>query len=247
MIQDLIALSKQAGDTILRYYNEPITVFKKEGDSPLTRADIASNDVIEKGLKNLENIPVISEESDIPQYEERKIWTRYWLVDPLDGTKEFIKHNGEFTVNIALMEKGEPILGVVYLPDKDLTYTGEKKNGSFKIDENGIKVKLQSTPPDIEQPLNILISRSHASNDLDNKLKKLGYKIGEKIKAGSSLKFCLIAEGIADIYPRFGPTMEWDTAAGDAVFRYSGLNGVRKSPLAYNKASLKHDEFIIGL
>ncbi|MEX0773251.1 MAG: 3'(2'),5'-bisphosphate nucleotidase CysQ [Balneolales bacterium] len=247
MIQDLIKLSKQAGEAILSYYNEPVTVYQKENNSPLTQADLASHELIVHGLKQLENIPIISEEGKIPDYNERKSWERYWLIDPLDGTKEFLKHNGEFTVNIALMEHDEPVLGIVYLPDKNLTYIGEEDQGSFRINENGSKIKIHSVPPDISNRLTIVESRSHASNNLDEKLSEQGLQVGKKVIAGSSLKFCLVAEGAADIYPRFGRTMEWDTAAGDAVFRYSGRNGKRKSPLSYNKPSLRHEEFIIGI
>lgn len=247
MIDELITLSRQAGRAILRYYNEAIAVFPKDDDSPLTQADLASHYIIADGLKRLDDIPILSEESEIPDYQTRKSWTRYWLVDPLDGTKEFIKRNGEFTVNIALVENGVPILGVVDLPAKGVTYTGEKSQGSYRIDDLGLKERIYSVQPDISQPLAIVVSRSHADENLDQKLTKHNILIRKKIEAGSSLKFCLVAEGTVDMYPRFGTTMEWDTAAGDAVFRYSGKEEERISPLTYNKPNLKQGNFIIGL
>ncbi|MEX2398347.1 MAG: 3'(2'),5'-bisphosphate nucleotidase CysQ [Balneolales bacterium] len=247
MINELITLSKEAGKAILSYYDEPIKVYKKAENSPLTLADLAAHNLILDGLKQLKNIPIISEEGDIPDYQDRKEWTQYWLIDPLDGTKEFINGNGEFTVNIALIKEGIPTIGVVSLPAKDITYTGEKDQGSFLIDDKGLKTRIHSTQPDLSSPLTVVVSRSHASNTLDEKLAERGIRVGKKIKAGSSLKFCRVAEGSVDIYPRFGPTMEWDTAAGDAVYRYSGIQSERNSTLLYNKPSLKHLEFIIGL
>ncbi len=248
MIEELIKISGEAGKAILTYYQEGMEVEYKRDDSPLTKADVAAHHVIVDGLRKLTpEIPIISEESGLEGYEERKKWVRFWLVDPLDGTKEFIKRNGEFTVNIALIEGSVPIVGVVQLPDKRLTYTGERGKGSFRYDEDHGRRQLFSNEPDLSRPLTVASSRSHGSDDLEKKLLKFGVTVGKKIVAGSSLKFCLVAEGTADIYPRFGPTMEWDTAAGDAVFRYSGRNAARRSPLHYNKPDLKNDSFVIGL
>lgn len=246
-IDELINISIEAGKAILGYYDEEIKVTRKEDDSPLTKADLASHNVIVNSLKELTpDTPIISEESGIPAYEERTKWRSYWLVDPLDGTKEFIKKNGEFTVNIALMEGGEPVIGVVHIPAKKITYIGQKSIGSHKIDQEGNKTRILSSRPDKDQPVTIVSSRSHGASDTEDRLEEMGFKVGESVAAGSSLKFCLVAEGVADIYPRFGPTMEWDTAAGDAVFRYSGKDEARYSPITYNKESMKNGEFVIG-
>lgn len=248
MTEEIIETAKKAGDAILEYYNDEIEVSRKEDDSPLTRADMAAHHLILDKLQKLTpEIPVISEEGGIAGYEERKSWDRFWLVDPLDGTKEFIKKNGEFTVNIALIEKDRPIFGVVHIPAKNTTYTGEENKGSFKIESGKDPVRIYSVNPQLDQPLTVVVSRSHGSDKLEEQLAKKGVNVGERIPAGSSLKFCLVAEGTADIYPRLGPTMEWDTAAGDAVFRYSGKGEMRSSPLTYNKPSLKNDGFILGL
>lgn len=248
MIDEIVDIARQAGDAILEFYSEEITVEVKSDDSPLTKADLAAHHVIVDALRDLTpDIPIISEEGGIAGYEERSGWERFWLVDPLDGTKEFIKKNGEFTVNIALIESAVPVLGVVHIPASDQTYTGEAGKGSFLVNGNGVPQRIDSAAADKNQPLTVITSRSHGSDDLEERLSELGVKIGETIPAGSSLKFCYVAEGKADIYPRFGPTMEWDTAAGDAVYRYSGIGAPRSSPLRYNKKSLKNDSFIIGL
>lgn len=246
-IEELINISNEAGSAILNFYQDKIVVEQKDDDSPLTKADLAAHYVIVNALKKLTpETPIISEESGIPDYEERKSWTRYWLVDPLDGTKEFIKKNGEFTVNIALIEGNKPVLGVVHVPAKNITYVGQKSLGSIKIDQDKKKSRIFSSVPVKNQQVTIVSSRSHGSSDTEERVEEMGFKVGKSVPAGSSLKFCLVAEGLADIYPRFGPTMEWDTAAGDAVFRYSGKDEVRISPLEYNKESMKNGEFIIG-
>lgn len=241
-------LAMEAGNEILKYYKEPILVEAKSDNSPLTQADLAAHRVIVRGLEKITpDIPVISEEGGVADYDDRKKWKVFWLVDPLDGTKEFIKKNGEFTVNIALIEKRTPVFGVVYVPVSGFAYTGSKEEGSFKTVKNGEKKRIFSQKPDLAHPVTIVSSRSHGNDDMDRILGDKGIQIQKKIPAGSSLKFCLVAEGKADLYPRLGPTMEWDTAAGDAVFRYSGRDSVRGSALQYNKKSLLNDEFIIGL
>ena len=243
----LIDISIKAGNAILDYYQGDIQVERKEDDSPLTKADLASHNVIQESLNEINpEIPIISEEGGIPDHEERSKWQTYWLIDPLDGTKEFIKKNGEFTVNIALIEDRKPVLGVVHIPVKKITYLGQKSAGSYKVDRDGVKSRIYSSKPDKSKPVTIVSSRSHGVSDTQERLQEMGFRVGKSVEAGSSLKFCLVAEGVADIYPRFGPTMEWDTAAGDAVFRYSGQNEIRYSPLVYNKESLKNGEFIIG-
>jgi len=248
MTESIIKLAIEAGEKILEFYDEEIEVTTKGDDSPLTKADLAAHNHIAAGLEVLTpEIPIISEESGLPEYEVRKQWKKYWLVDPLDGTKEFIKKNGEFTVNIALIDNGQPVLGVVYVPAQKKTYYGEKGYGTFLIDDTGEKTQLNS--PVFSKPgeARIVVSRSHGDEATKKKLADIGIEVTEEVPSGSSLKFCLVAEGKADLYPRLGPTMEWDTAAADAVYRYSTLNGEKFSPLTYNKENLLNPFFIIGI
>ena len=248
MLEKIIETARKAGDAILEFYTDDIEVIDKEDDSPLTKADLAAHHIIIDALDEIDpDTPVISEESGVPGYEERKNWTKFWIVDPLDGTKEFIKKNGEFTVNIALINDGEPILGVVYIPAKDVLYYAEKGRGSYKIENEHEPQRIYSESADLSEPLTVIQSRSHGSDTLKDDLKKKGITMKDSVKAGSSLKFCLVAEGKADIYPRMGPTMEWDVAAGDCVYRYSARDGQHYSPLTYNKADLKNSGFLIGL
>ena len=250
MLKEIIGIAKEAGEAMLDIYEDAqdVEISRKDDDSPLTKADLASHHIIVDALKKLDpETPIISEESGIPDYEERKGWDKFWIVDPLDGTKEFIKKNGEFTVNIALIDEGVPVLGVVYVPDKDTTYYAEKGKGAFKQVGTDQPTRIYSTGSTSDQLLVAVQSRSHGSDKLKNDLKEKGLEIKEAIPAGSSLKFCLVAEGKADIYPRMGPTMEWDVAAGDAVYRYSAKEGAHSSPLTYNKPDLKNGSFLIGL
>ena len=247
MIQDVIKTAKKAGEKILEYYSDEITVYEKDDESPLTKADLAAHYIILDALSEIDpDTPVISEESGVPAYEERKNWNRFWIVDPLDGTKEFIKKNGEFTVNIALIENGEPVLGVLYIPAKDQVFYAEKGEGSFCISGDSKPEPIFSVPADKSKPLNVAASRSHQSGSLKEDLEKEGIQIKKLITAGSSLKFCLVAQGVADIYPRTGPTMEWDVAAGDCIYRNSAKQGQHASSLTYNKPDLKNDGFVIG-
>lgn len=248
MIQEVVETARKAGEEILKYYADDVTVFEKEDESPLTKADLAAHHIILDALGEIDpQTPVISEESGVPDYEERKDWGRFWIVDPLDGTKEFIKKNDEFTVNIALIEQGEPIFGVLYIPAKDRLYYAEKGKGSFRVDGGKEPEQIFSSSADKSVPLKVAASRSHQSRSLADELKEMGIEIKELIAAGSSLKFCLVAEGTADIYPRMGPTMEWDVAAGDCIYRNSARQGQHQSPLRYNKPDLKNEGFIIGL
>lgn len=232
MLKEVKEIARDAGVAIIDIYqSDDFDVQKKADDSPLTKADLAAHNIICEGLRALETqYPVISEESSDISREQRKHWCRYWLVDPLDGTKEFIKRNGEFTVNIALIEKGVPILGVVYAPALDAMYTGERDRGAF-LNDKAISVAMQEP-----ETLRVVGSRSHPSQETTDWLDALG-KPYEMLAVGSSLKFCLVAEGKADIYPRLGPTSEWDTAAAHAVLSAAGgdvltLNG---EPLLYNQ------------
>lgn len=251
-ILKIIDIAKKAGDEIMVIYAQDFSVELKGDNSPLTMADQKSNAIIINALKALHpDIPIISEETKVMAYEERKNWNEYWLVDPLDGTKEFIKKNGEFTVNIALMSNGEPVLGVVYAPAKNLMWYGMKGEGSFIVNEDGSKRRLNKGANwrDL-QKVNVVGSRSHMSEEtmqFVEGLKKEGKEV-DFVSSGSSLKFCLVAEGKADVYPRFAPTMEWDTAAGHAVVAIAGgkvLNWETKQPLQYNKENLLNPFFIV--
>ncbi len=247
MIEEIIKIAKQAGVKILDHYNEEIEVTHKDDESPLTKADLAAHYEIINGLKSLDpETPIISEESGVPAYEERKAWDKFWIVDPLDGTKEFIKKNGEFTVNIALIEHGEPILGVVYTPAMNLTYYAKKGSGAYKQNGNETPERIFSDRADKLKPLSMIESRSHGSAELEEYLERENLNIKERIKSGSSLKICLVAEGKADFYPRMAPTMEWDVAAGDCVYRNSAKTGQHPSELVYNKENLLNPSFILG-
>ena len=221
MLEAICQLARDAGDAIMDVYDghHPMDVTRKSDDSPVTAADIAAHGVIARGLQALTpDIPVLSEE-DPPGWDVRQHWLRYWLVDPLDGTKEFIKRNGEFTVNIALIENGKPVLGVVYAPVLKVMYAAAE--GKAWKEENGTRKQIQVR--DARPPL-VVISRSHAVADaeLHEYLKQLGEH--QTTAIGSSLKFCLVAEGQAQLYPRFGPTNSWDTAAGHAVAVAAGAH-----------------------
>ena len=244
-IQDIVAIAKEAGNVIMQVYKQDFEVEYKQDSSPLTLADKKANNIIETGLNKLiVNLPILSEEGENTPYEERKYWEYFWLVDPLDGTKEFVKKNGEFTVNIALIHKDTPVLGVVYAPALDICYWAKKGEGSFK---DGRPLPLKT----IKQgdTYKIVTSRSHMSsetkifiNTIDtNKEKKL-------ISIGSSLKICLVAEGEADIYPRLGLTMEWDTGAAHAIVNEAGKIAYQfksENILTYNKENLLNPWFIV--
>lgn len=248
MLDKIIKTAHEAGEKILTYYSAEIDVVGKSDHTPLTEADLASNKIILDRLSEIDpETPVISEESNIPEFAERKKWDTFWIVDPLDGTKEFIKQNGEFTVNIALIKDGEPVLGVIYIPVKKQMYYAQKDQGSFRKSGDDVAKRIYSTRADKTKPLKVAASRSHQSDTLKEDLNKMGIELDELISAGSSLKFCLVAEGTVDIYPRMKPTMEWDVAAGDCIFRNSAKEGQHASPLQYNKPDLKNKGFVIGL
>lgn len=245
LLDSIVDVARQAGAEILDVYSQPFDVASKADASPLTQADLRAHKTIVKALATLTpGVPVLSEEaSDIP-FEERRQWQRYWLVDPLDGTKEFVSRNGEFTVNIALIEDHAPVLGVVHVPVKNTTYFGGA-GAAFKQagSERPVAIHVQ-TPP--ATPLRVVGSRSHASaGSLDEYLDKLGPHT--LLSIGSSLKFCFVAEGAADFYPRFGPTSEWDTAAAHAVLEAAGgaVIDLQGAPLRYNtKAELLNPHFL---
>ena len=230
----------KAGEEILKYYTEDIHVTHKDDSSPLTKADLASNKIIMNALQQLDRtIPILSEES-LVEWKERKNWTKYWLVDPLDGTKEFIKQNGEFTVNIALIENNKPILGVIFTPVKFDLYFAQKNYGSYKINSSSQLINLQEVVKifvaNQSSIKRIIGSRSHSNQTFDSWVNQ-NFPNSEIVQAGSSLKFCLIAEGAADIYPRFGPTSEWDIAAGHIIVNEAGgrVNTFENIEIHYNK------------
>lgn len=227
-------LARTAGDAILEVYATDFDVQSKDDDSPLTKADLASHRAIMAGLARLTpDTPVISEESGLPAFETRRAWPEYWLVDPLDGTKEFVKRNGEFTVNIALIRDHRPVLGVVHVPVLDKTYTGCEGLGATLADGDAAPAPIRVSESSAD-PIRVVGSRSHGSSSLDDFLAAAGDT--EMVPMGSSLKFCVVAEGKADIYPRLGPTSEWDTAAAQAVVEQAGGRVVRTDgkPLDYN-------------
>ena len=242
----LIDLAREAGDAILRVYATDFTVQSKDDESPLTRADLAANDIIVRGLRALDPAtPILTEESGLPDFDTRSQWQRYWLVDPLDGTREFVNRNGEFTVNIALVEGHQPVLGVVHVPVQSLTYVGEAGTGAFRIGAKKNRVPVH-VAMETGKRLRVVASRSHRSDRLDGWLATIGPH--EIVPVGSSLKFCYVAQGDADVYPRLGPTSEWDTAAAQAVVEAAGGQVVTLDgqPLQYNtKADVLNPEFMV--
>lgn len=246
-INSLIEIAKEAGNAILQIYNDPKyanIVEKKADNSPLTLADKAAHKVIEDGLSKISNFPVFSEEGRLIDFEERKDWKNYWLVDPLDGTKEFIKRNGEFTVNIALIENKKTIWGVIFVPVTDTVYYGNNEIGAFKQVGNQAPEIIKTNQK--KDNLIAVRSKSHASQEEEDLLKKHGVK--KFISVGSSLKFCMLAEGKADIYYRHNPTMEWDTAAGHAIVNAAGgsvfSGNTTENELAYNRKNLRNGNFL---
>lgn len=246
LLGPVIALAREAGEAILKIYAEvnPSVEYKKDS-SPLTHADLASHRVLVDGLTSLApGYPVLSEESsDIP-YQQRMKWRRFWLVDPLDGTKEFLRRNGEFTVNIALMQDGSPVLGVVSAPVLNRLYCAAKGAGSWRVDGE------ERQPIHVAGPrvgtVRVVMSRTHGSGEENLDQFTGGASNCEFVSMGSSLKFCLVAEGAADVYPRLGPTMEWDTAAAQCVVEQAGgtVTDLDGNPMRYNKPNLLNPGFV---
>ncbi len=266
-----IQTSVEAGHAILDVYHSDFAVEYKTDTSPLTLADRQSHELIVNHLSEF-NIPILSEEGRDTPYQVRKTWDQLWVVDPLDGTKEFVKRNGEFTVNIALVENNMPVLGVIFIPDKETLYFAANGSGAYKLEK---KLPSEVIDPDISNnekdallarivdqaeqlplsrsalPLYTIVgSRSHQTPELQAYVEEKRREFGKVdfIAAGSSLKFCVVAEGRANIYPRLGPTMEWDTAAGQAIVENAGAKVVRfdnQQPLTYNKEDLYNPWFIV--
>jgi 3'(2'), 5'-bisphosphate nucleotidase len=244
----VIALARVAGRATMDYYDEADTkgLREKADRSPVTLADEVAHQILMEGLRRIDpGTPIVSEEAESASFEIRREWTRFWLVDPLDGTKEFIKRRVEFTVNVALIEDREPVFGVVLAPALDLLYWAAKGEGAWREEKAGSPERIYSRSLPSDDPKIVVESLSHPSAELEEYLKTI--PVASRIKAGSSLKFCWVAEGRADVYPRLGPTMEWDVAAGDCIYRQSGRQGERLSPLSYNKPDLRNSSFIIGL
>lgn len=260
LLQIAIKASIEAGKVIMQVYDTAFDVEIKDDKSPLTEADKRSNAIINSHLKT-SPIPIISEENKQTDYELRKTWNKCWLVDPVDGTKEFIKRNGEFTVNIALVENGKPKLGVIYVPAIKTLYYGNVEEGkAFKAElsshDSTMNKVLNSSKPiqpkkNTSNKVEVVGSRSHMNEDTLNfieALKNEGKDV-EIVSKGSSLKFCLVAEGNADVYPRYAPTMEWDTAAGQAICNAVGIRVISKETnesLTYNKENLLNSYFLVS-
>jgi 3'(2'), 5'-bisphosphate nucleotidase len=249
MIEELVTIVKNAGNIILEVYNDPNSDFGveiKDDNSPLTRADTLASDYICAELKKLDpKIPIICEETGDVSYEVRKDWTTFWLVDPLDGTKEFIKKNGEFTVNIGLVYGQEPIIGVVGIPCQDKIYYAENGLGAYVFDYNAKeKREIKASEFSKDDPINVVCSRSHMNEETKKYFEQ--YNVANTVATGSSIKLLYCADGTAHLYPRLHPTMEWDTAAADAILREAGgrtelLDG---TIMKYNKESLLNPSFV---
>ena len=244
-LERVTAIARRAGAAAMEHYGSAAAELKADR-SPVTAADRAAHAVIVDALAAwTPEVPVVSEEGEIPPYQARQAWPRFWIVDPLDGTKEFLQQNGEFTVNIALIEGTAPVLGVVYAPAVGVLYYAGRGLGSWKQEDGGAPQRLFGPAKPGPEGVVIVESRSHPSAELEKFLGTL--KVARREKAGSSLKFGLVAEGRAHLYPRFGPTMEWDVAAGDCVWRQAAASGERPSPLVYNTPTLKNSGFVVGV
>ncbi len=221
LLNDIVSLAKQAGNQVFNIYQSDFTVEYKADKSPITVADLASHDCICQGLRHLTpDLSIISEESEPISFQKRRSWEKYWLIDPLDGTKEFLEKNGEFTINIALIEQHKPSLGVIFVPSKNICYFASKGLGAYKqIGETQPKVMLSRAWKE-EQSITAVISRRHGMEELKKFLAQ--FSSLNLLYCGSALKFCWLAEGLADIYPRFSPTFEWDTAAGQCILKEAG-------------------------
>lgn len=248
----ILKIARDAGEAIMKIYERDFEILEKDDKSPLTEADSEANNIIVEMLTLLyPEIPIISEENKQIDYTERSGWEQFWLVDPLDGTKEFIKKNGEFTVNIALVQNGVPVVGVVDVPAKKVSYFAVSGAGAFKQNYGEEPTVLRNTQSYLDKDkIKVIASRSHLSEEVTEFVENLRAK-GKEVEflsAGSSLKFCLVAEGSADVYPRLAPTMEWDTGAADAIVREAGkevVNYETNKPLEYNKKELLNPWFIV--
>lgn len=243
IVDALALITRQAGEVIMTHYHDTLQVELKTDSSPVTIADREANDLIVAALKELTpDIPIIAEES-VTGDEEPQTLEEFWLVDPLDGTKEFIHRNGDFTVNIALIQKGVPVCGVVHPPVHGTVYVGIRDRGAFREDSQGQRTEIQAREVNQSHPT-VVVSRSHRSSETDRFLER--FPSFEEVPKGSSLKLCALAEGEADVYPRLGRTMEWDIAAGHAVLIAAGgtIEVIEGGPLLYGKKGLENPHFV---
>ncbi|MEN9916286.1 MAG: 3(2) 5-bisphosphate nucleotidase [Pseudomonadota bacterium] len=238
LLNDIVFLAKKAGNQVLKIYQSDFTVGYKNDKSPITVADLASHECICQGLRHITpDLPIISEESDPISFQKRRSWEKYWLVDPLDGTKEFLEKNGEFTINIALIEQHKPHLSVIFVPSMNICYFAQRGVGAYKQIGEAQPEPMLSRVWKEGQPITALISRRHGNAELKKFLAQFSNL--NLLYCGSALKFCWVAEGLADIYPRFSPTFEWDTAAGHCILNESGglvINNTGRE-LQYNRSS----------
>lgn len=246
LLNDVVYLAKLAGSLVLNIYRGEFTVGYKTDKSPITAADLASHNCICQGLHQLTpRLPIISEESTSISFEKRQNWEKYWLIDPLDGTKEFLDKNGEFTINIALIEQYKPILGVIFVPFSNTCYFARKGVGAYKqIGENQAKIMHGKSWKE-GKTITAVISRRHGMEELKNFLSQFSRL--KLLYCGSALKFCWVADGLADIYPRFSPTFEWDTAAGQCILNEAGGQIIDNTghELQYNRSfSLQTSNFL---
>ena len=244
IIETVIEVSRQAGNLIMRYFVEGTSTKIKADGSPVTAADLGAENIIIPVLRDLTpSIPIVAEESAATRALSITDENTFWLVDPLDGTKEFINRRKDFTVNIGLIRGGRPVLGVVLTPYDGLLWAGSETKGAFMENAEGVREVISTRKPN-EEKLTVVASRSHRSPELEDYIARLN--VAKAISRGSSLKFCLLASGRADIYPRLGPTMEWDTAAGHAVLLAAGgrLTNFNGTPFEYGKPNFKNDWFI---
>jgi len=246
LLAQVVSIARDAAAAILAIYDTNFSVAQKDDKSPLTAADMAANRVITEGLKNITpTVPVLSEESASVPFAERRKWYQYWLVDPLDGTREFVKRNGEFTVNIALINDQSPVLGVIWVPVTGVCYFACRGHGAFKQEHGGEPQRIHVRPRPSDNTV-VAGSRSHADKSLDGFMTKIGAH--ELVSMGSSLKSCLVAEGKADIYPRLGPTSEWDTGAAQSIVEEAGghMTNLQLEPIRYNsKESVLNPSFLV--
>ncbi|GGW74443.1 3'(2'),5'-bisphosphate nucleotidase CysQ [Alteromonas halophila] len=243
LTENVLKIAKTAGDAIMDIYRKDVAVYEKQDTSPLTEADLAAHNIIVEGLKSLSDLPILSEESADISWNERQQWQRYWLVDPLDGTKEFIKKNGEFTVNIALIDNGKPVMGVVYAPALEKSYIGIVGEGAWS-ESKGEMTPIKARKHQPGDTWKVVGSRSHQSPEIQKLLAELDGET-ELVAMGSSLKLCLVAEGQAHLYPRLGPTSEWDTGAAHAVALAAGANVTvldPQAPLASDAQPLTYNQ-----
>lgn len=244
-LEKVVVIAQEAGKAIMEIYKKDFKIEYKDDKSPLTEADLKANEIICSQLTKLyPNIPIMSEENKLTEYEVRKNWEYYWCIDPIDGTKEFIKKNDEFTVNIALIHRNTPVIGVVYAPAINEMYKAKKGKGAFKNNQK-LPLYINALP---DKKLSVVASKSHLSEETQTFIDNLKTETIEQVSKGSSLKLCMVAEGIADIYPRLAPTMEWDTAAADAIVREAGKMTYQfenEEQVVYNKENLLNPWFIV--